>query len=1115
MSNFGKCLGFFDRQGFDATTSTFSNWANAAYNTVLGGVVIRGNASGSGGVDGMTWAQLQPTAGTPAGSGALAAAGTTYIDAMFNQADAYNATLGGGGGGGGGIPTPDHVVIVWLENKNYGDITTGTGNNAAPYIMGTLKPNSAWFTDSHGVTHPSEPNYLAFWSGSQQGVTGDFTGWGATCPSQPANTPGAPFSAASLGSQLASVGKTYAGYFETMPSDGWHTCNSGNYAVKHNPICLFTSDYTASTNKTFNSWPLVVNPSNPNWASLPTVSFVVPNLVDDMHSGTILAGDNWLKAHIEPYRQWLLTSAGANSLLIISFDEGDGSTAGSTPNQIVTLFSGQPVNNGTYSETITHYNVLRTIEAMYGLPGLGNAASATKITDCWAGTTGPPPSNPWTLKLRVFAGENAPAWAQPTGGAPSLLLQPFAPTSIWNTPLGTGATYSPSAVLPPPSVPMRADESPVLMDKTQPTVPYVHNNNGFHPPPGQDRCSSTTTFSVNVPCNPNFLISCSATHNYESSLLDSGGSLVYNGTAFAHGASSGPITTTAQAAYSESLSGAGLGPSGAVVGGKGGKGGSGLSTLGGIIRKGELLGSTPIKHALAINIDLNDNASPTSDGLGGTAGNGYIWPAIKKDGYTYVGSSGYICPGSLLALKQSFNINASLTTAPARKIAYALQNFGGYVGNDTKDSAFSFCTEISPDINTGVATSVDVDEWNANFPGIGAFDTGASSSSAWAQDCLTIIANLFAVTNNTPSTIGGPGNRVVTPAGTSLGTTAWWDSTYEASWERFMGVLAAYVPKYTIRSAGSSGGLAAGPNTQKLDGHPLLGAVVEQACMTAGTEPLLKIDYDQGNGLTAALAAGMTDNAEFNQGAMSGTQISAMASMKTNFPKTVWDVAFDPMVTIQAGGSSEAKTEALIDYQIGAELQPNKTPNSGSLFPLAEMGNDSLRANGVVTPVTYSWATSTGTYSDPQGANYTLMYTKIAGYGPGKARVDLSLPISVQPQPMYFQTSSYVAMGNTPTSLLNTINYAIWLGARMIELPSGYTALTTTQLNAFISQLLANDPPLVSVIKHPAAVSALTAGLPEVLPRRGSPRLRVAPFVAPPPPPPGPDSTWAIERRRG
>jgi phosphatidylinositol-3-phosphatase len=65
------------------------------------------------------------------------------------------------------LPRPDHVLVVVMENKDPGEII---GNAAAPYLTGLARAGAS-FTDAHAETHPSQPNYLALFSGSTQGVT--------------------------------------------------------------------------------------------------------------------------------------------------------------------------------------------------------------------------------------------------------------------------------------------------------------------------------------------------------------------------------------------------------------------------------------------------------------------------------------------------------------------------------------------------------------------------------------------------------------------------------------------------------------------------------------------------------------------------------------------------------------------------------------------------------------------------------------------------------------------------------------------------------------------------------------------------------------------------------
>ncbi|NUP46957.1 MAG: hypothetical protein HOW97_06520 [Catenulispora sp.] len=253
-----------------------------------------------------------------------------------------------------GLPRPDHVVIVIDENHGFSQII---GSSAAPYIN-SLAAQGASFTQSFAETHPSEPNYLAFFSGSTQGVTDD------SCPNN--------FSGGNLGAQLIAAGLGFKGYSESMPSNGYTGCDSGLYARKHNPWVMF-SNVPAADNLTFGSFPT-------DYSTLPAVSIVVPNLDDDMHDGTVQQGDTWLRNHMDAYAQWAKTH---NSELILTWDEDEDSGGN---NQIATVITGAHVKTGTYGEHINHYNVLRTLEDFYGLPYVGASASATPITDAF--TTG-------------------------------------------------------------------------------------------------------------------------------------------------------------------------------------------------------------------------------------------------------------------------------------------------------------------------------------------------------------------------------------------------------------------------------------------------------------------------------------------------------------------------------------------------------------------------------------------------------------------------------------------------------------------------------------------------------------------------------------------------------
>jgi hypothetical protein len=249
------------------------------------------------------------------------------------------------------VPKFDHIVLVMFENKASSQITA----SSAPYFQ-SLAAQGANFSQSYAITHPSQPNYIALFSGATQGVTND------DCPKT--------FSGNNLGAQLIAAKLTFKGYSESMPSNGYTGCSSGTYRRKHNSWVDF-SNVPAASNLTYASFP-----SSSNYASLPTVSFVTPNMCDDMHDCSIATGNTWLKNNLDAYAQWAKTH---NSLLITTFDEDNSASL----NHIYTSFVGAHVKIGTSSAKITHYTVLRTIETAYGLSAIGGAASVSPITDVW------------------------------------------------------------------------------------------------------------------------------------------------------------------------------------------------------------------------------------------------------------------------------------------------------------------------------------------------------------------------------------------------------------------------------------------------------------------------------------------------------------------------------------------------------------------------------------------------------------------------------------------------------------------------------------------------------------------------------------------------------------
>ena len=245
---------------------------------------------------------------------------------------------------------PDHVVLVVLENKNADDVFRD-----GPYLT-SLAAAGASLTDMHAETHPSQPNYLALFSGDTQGVTDD------DCPLT--------FSGPSLAGELAAAGYSFTGYAEDLPHPGFTGCRTGDYARKHSPWTDFR-DAPAEVNQPLSAMPT-------DFARLPTVSFVIPNLCHDTHDCSIAQGDSWLAQNLDSYARWARTH---NSLLIVTFDESESPR--DRDNHIATVAFGERVVPGPVPERTDHYRLLRTLEDLYGLRPLGHSAQAAAIGSLW------------------------------------------------------------------------------------------------------------------------------------------------------------------------------------------------------------------------------------------------------------------------------------------------------------------------------------------------------------------------------------------------------------------------------------------------------------------------------------------------------------------------------------------------------------------------------------------------------------------------------------------------------------------------------------------------------------------------------------------------------------
>ncbi|MGW4946895.1 alkaline phosphatase family protein [Actinoplanes sp. NPDC004185] len=246
---------------------------------------------------------------------------------------------------------PDHVVVVVLENKRYDAVI---GDAKVPWVN-ALAAGGANLTRFYAETHPSQPNYLALFSGSTQGVRDN------KCPHNIGARP-------NLGRQLIDAGFTFTGFSEGLPSAGWRGCSHGRYVRRHVPWVNF-SNVPASAHQPYTAFPH-------DYRKLPTLAFVIPNLCHDMHDCPKADADAWLRRQFAGYVAWAKTH---NSLFILTFDE-DNQTGG---NHIATIMAGAGVQPGRYAVRADHYGLLRTLQDMYGLRPTGRSASAAPVHGVW------------------------------------------------------------------------------------------------------------------------------------------------------------------------------------------------------------------------------------------------------------------------------------------------------------------------------------------------------------------------------------------------------------------------------------------------------------------------------------------------------------------------------------------------------------------------------------------------------------------------------------------------------------------------------------------------------------------------------------------------------------
>jgi hypothetical protein len=260
---------------------------------------------------------------------------------------------------------PRHLIVVIEENHSFGQVI---GSPAAPFLN-RLAAHGTLLTDDHAVTHPSLPNYLAILGGGSGPIRGDC----GAC-----TLPGP-----TLVDQLEAAHVSWAAYLEGLPRPCSTVTRRGAYTEAVDPFmhAARVRDVPARCDRVL---PFRRLHAALAAGRLPTVAFVVPDLRDDMHSGPVSRADAWLRRLVRALAATPLWHQ--DTRVVVTFDEGtrhdDRSCCGGLGRGglIATVVAGPRVPAGRDPTPYTHYSLLRSIEAAFGLPLLGHAADPRTAT---------------------------------------------------------------------------------------------------------------------------------------------------------------------------------------------------------------------------------------------------------------------------------------------------------------------------------------------------------------------------------------------------------------------------------------------------------------------------------------------------------------------------------------------------------------------------------------------------------------------------------------------------------------------------------------------------------------------------------------------------------------
>ncbi|HEX8034531.1 MAG TPA: alkaline phosphatase family protein [Ktedonobacterales bacterium] len=287
------------------------------------------------------------------------------------------------------VPQYQHIFYIMMENHSYDDII---GNPNAPQLN-AYAHTYALATSYYGVTHPSEPNYVAAIGGSYYGIQDD-AAYNST-----AGGVSHTISAPSIVDQLEGAGLTWKTYQQALPYAGftgtaYPSSSNALYASKHNPFLNFAHIQNNPTERQ-NIVPDTQLFTDLQSAHVPNFSFIAPDQCHDMHGtasctdddALLQAGDAYVASVVSAITASTIWAKG-NNAIVSTWDENDSSPFGTTGccnanpggGHVATIVIANHGPRGVQDATpYNHYSLLKTIEDAFHLGCLQNTCDIANV----------------------------------------------------------------------------------------------------------------------------------------------------------------------------------------------------------------------------------------------------------------------------------------------------------------------------------------------------------------------------------------------------------------------------------------------------------------------------------------------------------------------------------------------------------------------------------------------------------------------------------------------------------------------------------------------------------------------------------------------------------------